>query len=287
MTTYLSPQSDITFKKVFGNEHHKSVTISFLNSILNVQGDYKITEITFVDTANVRETKDSKDSFIDIHCIDGTGAHFLIEMQVESQAWFIQRALYYLSLVFARQLPSGINYHMLVPVICITILNHIKFAHHNRIISHYIFREKETGEPLPEQYLEVYFIELPKFKKAEHELKTDIDEWLYFMNNAQDLMTVPLTMKESPEFQAAFHVLDKMKWTEAEFFAYLGQLDKADKPRRIAEAARQEGLETGLQKGFEKAKEESAINALKIGLTPEQASTISGLSIDTIKQLKI
>lgn len=42
------------------------------------------------------------------------------------------------------------------------------------------------------------------------------------MNNAQDLMTVPLTMKESPEFHAAFHLLDKMKWTEAEFFAYLG-----------------------------------------------------------------
>ena len=96
MTTYLSPQSDITFKKVFGNEHHTAITISFLNSILNLEGDNRIAKISFVDTANVRETKESKDSFIDVHCIDGTGAHFLIEMQVESQAWFIQRALYYL-----------------------------------------------------------------------------------------------------------------------------------------------------------------------------------------------
>jgi predicted transposase/invertase (TIGR01784 family) len=306
MTTYLSPQSDITFKKVFGNDHLKSVTISFLNSILNLQGDQKIAEISFVDTANVRETKDLKDSFIDVHCIDGTGTHFLIEMQVESQAWFIQRALYYLSLVFARQLPSGMNYHMLVPVICITILNHIKFAHHDRVISHYVFKEKTTNEALPEQYLEVYFIELPKFKKAEHELETDIDAWLFFMNNAQDMKTVPAKMEKSQEFQAAFHVLDKMKWTEAEFYAYLSQLDKADKPRRIAEAARQEGIEEGVQLGIEQGvqlgieqgvqlgieqgvqqeKEAIAIQALKDGFDSAVVAKFTGLSIEQIEILK-
>ncbi len=29
---YLSPRSDVGFKKIFGNPHHKNLTISFLNS---------------------------------------------------------------------------------------------------------------------------------------------------------------------------------------------------------------------------------------------------------------
>jgi len=298
MPTYLSPKSDITFKKVFGNEHHKIVTISFLNSILNLKDDKRITEISFVDTANVREAMSLKDTFIDVHCVDGIGNHFLIEMQVDSQAWFIQRALYYLSLVFARQLPYGINYHKLVPVICITILNHIKFPEHNNVMSHYVFIEKNSLQLLPEQYLELYFIELPKFTKTEDQLETEIDEWLFFMTSAQDVQAVPQKMKKSKEFQEAFHVLDKMKWTEAEFFAYLAQLDKADKPRRIAEAARQEGelkgkiegkiegrIEGELQGELKKA-EAVALHGLQKGLDLSLIQELTGLSIEQLEALR-
>jgi predicted transposase/invertase (TIGR01784 family) len=276
MTTYLNPRSDITFKKVFGNEHYKLTTIKFLNSILSLKSDKQIEQITFIDTENIRESITKKDTFIDIHCIDQSGSHFLIEMQVESQAYFIARALYYLSLTFSRQLPHGVNYHKLVPVICITILDHMKFKHNN-VISHYVFTDTKTGEVLAEDYLDLYFIELPKFTKTIDQVETDADAWLFFMTQAENLKSIPGLMQKKQEFQDAFHVLDKMGWTDEEFDAYIAQLDKADKPNRIMQAKFEEGA---LQE-----KESVANKLLKKGMPISEIAEITDLSIQQITAL--
>lgn len=33
---FVDPRNDVTFKKIFGNEHHKEVLIAFINAALDL-----------------------------------------------------------------------------------------------------------------------------------------------------------------------------------------------------------------------------------------------------------
>lgn len=46
---FLNPCNDVAFKKIFGSEEHKNVTISFLNSILEYTGKQQITDVQFLN----------------------------------------------------------------------------------------------------------------------------------------------------------------------------------------------------------------------------------------------
>ena len=39
---FISPQIDFAFKRIFGNEQHKEVLISFLNSVLDLSGERQV-----------------------------------------------------------------------------------------------------------------------------------------------------------------------------------------------------------------------------------------------------
>jgi hypothetical protein len=60
---YLSPKTDIAFKKLFGNEHHKNLTINFLNNVLNLPQDKLIKEILFRGTERLPESIEGKSDF--------------------------------------------------------------------------------------------------------------------------------------------------------------------------------------------------------------------------------
>ncbi|MDD2482594.1 MAG: PD-(D/E)XK nuclease family transposase, partial [Lutispora sp.] len=55
----LSPLSDIVFKALFGREEKKSkiILIDFLNSILALEREEKITEIIHLNPFNIKEYK--------------------------------------------------------------------------------------------------------------------------------------------------------------------------------------------------------------------------------------
>ena len=51
---YAKPTVDFTFKKLFGNDHNKPLTIDFLNSIFDFTGDESIRNISFENTFHKR-----------------------------------------------------------------------------------------------------------------------------------------------------------------------------------------------------------------------------------------
>ena len=65
---YLSPRTDIGFKKLFGNNDHKALTIDFLNCVLDRKEGDLIEKITFADTEQLPETIEGRKSFFDIYC---------------------------------------------------------------------------------------------------------------------------------------------------------------------------------------------------------------------------
>ncbi len=285
---FLDPKTDVAFKKLFGDEHRKNLTISFLNSILERKEGSLITEVTFQDTANLPETIDKKRSFVDINCIDQEKNNYIVEMQVAFQKNFIPRSQYYASLVLSRQLKVKHRYGNLVPVIFVAIVDHILFKHHKNVISHHFITDAKTHD-VELKHLEFHYVELPKFKKNVDELTTVVDKWLYFMREADNTEVIPQSLQHK-EFQEAFHVLESSQWNQADLDAYIAEMDELGREERITEGALERGLEQGLEQGLQlgvlKKAEAMAIKLLKKGTDIIEIADITDLSIDQIKTLQ-
>lgn len=151
---YLSPRTDIGFKKLFGNPHHKNLTISFLNSILDRKEPNLITEVTFTETEQLPETEGGKKSFFDVYCTDRQGNKFIIEIQIGAkrqdemqskyQAHFMFRAQYYTGLALYRQVHAPFKYEKLVPIIFIGVLDHILFDKINDVITRHTLMDMKN-----------------------------------------------------------------------------------------------------------------------------------------------
>ena len=46
---FADPKSNIAFKKIFGNESRKGILISFLNALLDLKRNKRITDIKILD----------------------------------------------------------------------------------------------------------------------------------------------------------------------------------------------------------------------------------------------
>ena len=71
---FLDPKNDVAFKKIFGDESRKHLTIAALNDFLEKKEGELIEDITFLDTANLPDFIDGKKSFVDVRCVFGVGS---------------------------------------------------------------------------------------------------------------------------------------------------------------------------------------------------------------------
>lgn len=276
MAQYLSPRNDYGFKKLFGNKDHKNLTISFLNAILGKTKGNLITEIVFEQTEKFPERSGERRSFLDVHCTDQNDKNFIIEMQNEPQSFFFERMIYYASLVYSRQKPSSFSYEYLKPVIFIGILSEkLNDTHPDPISEHAIMNTKYNT--VSSQHMMYYLVELEKFTKQEHELETDVDKWLFFMQQADSCKQIPTALQHDKKFIEAFDVLEQMRWSESEYFKYLAAFDAIARDKGIEHHALQRGIEQGIVT--------SALSFLKMGLSVEKVAEGTGLSVAQVEAL--
>jgi hypothetical protein len=50
---FADPKNDIAFKKIFGDENHKNILISFLNAVLDFKDDKEIIEVEILNPYQV------------------------------------------------------------------------------------------------------------------------------------------------------------------------------------------------------------------------------------------
>ena len=167
------------FKRIFGNEQHKEVLISFLNSVLDLRGERQVVEVQLADPFQVPRLQQFKHSILDISATCQSGRKFIVEMQVERQRLFHKRALYYSSKAYVEQLASGIDYPELKQVYFIGVLN-FNFTDSSSYLSRHMILDAATHERRISDF-EFCFIELPKFAKHEGELQSIIDKWIFFL----------------------------------------------------------------------------------------------------------
>jgi predicted transposase/invertase (TIGR01784 family) len=135
--------------------------------------------------------------------------------------------------------------------------------------------------------LEFHYIELPKFKKNENELATDLERWVFFLSHASQYMDLPQKIAHSNEaIVDAFDIVSIQNWTKAELEVYEMHLDEVRCRRGELKTERRLGKLEGIVQGELEGKRAVAKQMLVKGLDVVLVQEITGLSEDEIKALK-
>lgn len=272
---FLDVKTDFAFKKVFGSEQSKPILISFLNALLDYSNGDEIIDLTIIDPYQAPKILGMKDTYVDVKAVCANGSTVIIEMQVLNVEGFEKRVLYNAAKAYSAQLGKGEKYHLLNPVIALTLTDFVMFPDQPEVFSHYRLIEKQTLAHYSGD-LELVFIELPKFIKALDELTNISEKWVYFVKNAGSLDYVPDTLKAEQCIVDAFNIANRAGLSEEELDAQekrhdfirlqRGSIDKA-----VKDAVKENSME--IARNLLDVLDNPTI-AQKTGLTVEEISAL-------------
>jgi len=253
---FIDPLSDFGFKLLFATEPNKDLLIAFLNELF--EGRKYIADLTYNKNENHGPQNDYRTTVYDLTCTGKDGEQFIIEVQRMQQYYFKDRAIYYTSTLIHDQGPRGEkkwNYQ-LKEVYLIGVMN---FCFEDTLPTACLHRVHLTYESTGQVFynkLGYIFIEIPKFNKAEHELQTDLDRWLFVLKNMHKLEKIPLYLTKRI-FEKLFTIAAISNLSKKEFMTYERSL--------MEEWDKYAVLETAENKGFNKGKAETVQIMLAAG----------------------
>ena len=279
----LSPKVDFVFKKIFGNEKHPNILISFLNAVIKPTDLIKSVQIKNTDIE--KEHIEDKYSRLDIKAITNNGEHINIEIQVKNEYNMIKRSLYYWSKMYEGQLTKGQDYDTLSRTICINILD-FKYLKNDNFHNCYRLKEKNTNEELTD-VMELHFIEIPKLRKLENseDISDMLEAWITFIESPTSELIDKLEMS-SDEIKEAKEELLRLSGNDKERERYEKRFESLLEQNSLLANAERKGLEKGKKEGENRKAIEIAINLIKNGLDNELIRNTTGLSLEVIKELR-
>jgi predicted transposase/invertase (TIGR01784 family) len=142
---------------------------------------------------------------------------------------------------------------------------------------------------------------MPTFNKTESELTTRFDKWCYFLKNLETFDHIPTILQE-PIFEKAFHTSEIGAMSQKEYDIYKESLMSYWESKGMIETAKEEGRMEGRVEGekigIEKGRVEGEkigekknthkviINAIKLDMSNEQISLLTGLSVEEIQEIR-
>jgi predicted transposase/invertase (TIGR01784 family) len=266
--------NDIAFRKIFGNDSKKKSLISFLNAVIDLPKNEQIVDVEIINPYQLGKLSDGKSTIVDVKAKDQKGNIFIVEMQIAEFDFFHKRILYYTSQSYVAQIDKGVQYDKLRPIYFIGILE-FKISQNSNYFSRHKVLDVEKKEQVI-QDVEFNFIELPKFDKTIDQLETSIDQWTYFIKNAESLTLMPDSVKDEGLKEAYFEA-NQQNWTKLELEDYMrASIKERDEIGRVEFAERKGKLE---------GKTEVAKSLKLNGVSIEIISKATGLTIDEIEKL--
>ncbi len=259
----LLPKVDFVFKRIFGNEKHPNVLISFLNAVLNPVDPIK--SIILKDTTIEKESLESKFSRLDVKATTDKGEEINIEIQIKDEKNMIQRSLYYWSRMYYEQLKKGDVYDKLSRTICINLLD-FNLLPCDKFHSVYRLKECQTNEELTDLE-EIHFIELKKMKTVNNieEINSQLEEWIYFINQPESELVQKLERKNE-DLKEAKEELIRLSGDEETRKRYEKRMDTLRNERSALKSAEEKGLQKGLQQGLQKGLQQGIQKGMEKGL---------------------
>jgi predicted transposase/invertase (TIGR01784 family) len=271
MSRYINFYTDFAFKKFFGTEANKEFLISFLNALLELEGEKEIADLTYLNTEQLGFSNNERRAVYDVYCTTKEGERFIVEMQKAKQENFRDRALYYSSFAIQDQGQKGTKNntvywdYKLSPVYVVGILDFVMDDSPEKV-DHLITKVQlmdDTYEVFNKN-LNFIFIEMPKFRKEESELETFMDKWLYAIKNLGKLDDKPTALTEAI-FKRFFEVAEIAAFSKTERYDYEENLKNCNDWFSVMNTAKKDGLEEGEAIGIEKGRAEGEAIGLKKG----------------------
>ncbi len=285
----LKVKNDFIFQKIFGQNEHKEILISFLNAVLALAGEKRLTDIEIIENTRLKKDHiDDKLGVLDIRAKAITGEQFNIEVQLINQYNMDQRTLFYWSKLFSEQLKEGQPFQSLKKTITINILDfsYIKVEHYHSVF--HLWEDFHKNCKLTD-ILEIHFLELPKFRKARPDLSKPLDRWLIFIEDSPKEVR-EMAIDKDPAIAKAEELLERLgSLDEVKRYYEAREMAIHDEVTRITGAkaeGRAEGLAEGEVEGILKGKIETAQNLLSMGMIIQDIAAATGLAMEQIEQLK-
>lgn len=302
----VNPKIDLVFKKLFGSEENKDILLSLINAIL--PDKQQVAKITLKNPYNVSDYAEGKLSILDIKAEGEDGRLFDIEMQMRGTDFYGRRTLYYWAKMFGSQLdyindfPTAneqiteseklsqlekqgkLGYSGLKKCIVISLMD-FNFFDDTKYHRFYTLTDSDTHEQHKDlDYLDLYFIELKKYKGKLQNLNTTLERWITFLNNAHqyDNKTLPKELAEIKEIRKASQKLDAMYLDEKE----KGYYDAQQKFWLDQNTFIKETVEKAVEKAELNTQIEIAKNFISLGLDNNTIAKGTGLTIEQIEALR-
>jgi predicted transposase/invertase (TIGR01784 family) len=274
---YINPFTDFGFKKIFGEEASKILLIDFLNALLLLTN--KIVDLTFKNTEQLGQSDTDRKDIYDIYCENEVGEKFIVELQKAKQNYFKERTIYYSTFPIREQAEKGEWNYNLKSVYCIGILDftfddYEESPEKNEVV-HTIKLKNQNGNIFYEKLTYIY-IEMPNFKKAEIELTSRLDKWLFFIKNLEDFQNMP-TIFSDEIFTKAFEKAELAKFGAVDLDNYETSLKIYRDLKGVIDTAFDEGKIEERQKIAKALKENGVLLKIIIkttGITEEEINKL-------------
>ena len=269
--------SDYGFKAIFGNEQNKDVLLDLLRQLVT---DEKIAEIEYIDKDRRGLGRDAKSCTFDVYCKTGDGKRIIIEMQHNSQKFFLSRSIFYSTFAVQDQLRRGTRDYDFAPVYMISFVREgiNEFEDSTDFVTR-VNLYAEDGKRLVARNLNYIYIELNKFRKTEDELSEDddLDGMIYSIKHMSRLAEIPRKLRK-PMFHRLY---------EASRFAAMGAVEQY---KYIRLMTTKRDIRAQMDYKYEQGMEKKAIEAARVlldeGIDDSVIIKCTGLTVEQVEKLK-
>ena len=217
---YFNPLNDYFMRFMFAKEGHERILLNLINSVRTDYNQETFEEVKVINTFNLKETINDKQSIVDVRAVTKTGETVLIEIQRIGNQSFVYRSLYYWSKAYVANLRNNEKYNDLKQVIVINILDFNLLKDINKEHSCYVIKELETNHILT-NHLEMHFLELQKYLSSNSNLKDELDAWFYFLTSKEKMEDImEILVKKNPIMKEVYDEYNKFVNTKDLFDNY-------------------------------------------------------------------
>ncbi|MBN2344479.1 MAG: Rpn family recombination-promoting nuclease/putative transposase [Deltaproteobacteria bacterium] len=265
--TFISPTNDFFFRYLFGKTGHEAVTLDFVNAVLGDMGMGPLQSLTIQNPFNPKESVTDKQSILDVKAKDETGRTYNIEMQLQGNAEFANRSLYYWSKCYTAQLHQGSDYRTLSPVICINVVNFPMLKESRRVHNCFLLTEFSAPHVVLTDHLMIHFLHLTELEKTAYTDGKPLHQWLRYLSAREDTMKGLQTVLDSnPAIKKAAELQHQFTADDLLMEQYEARQKYLHDIATIKGVAYDEGLEKGEQIGLEKGEQIGLEKGEQIGL---------------------
>ncbi|KZX16024.1 Rpn family recombination-promoting nuclease/putative transposase [Methanobrevibacter filiformis] len=304
--------NDFLFAKIFGEKGSEKYALYLINTLSKKEFKH----VKFEPNQIQGTIKNKKKSILDVYVTTDDGTLINIESQINKQEDFHKRSHYYASKALSLELGTSESY-LKVPLVMTINLLAFKFQAIEKYHTTYIHCEKEERHHELDDLEEMHFFELKKFRKLLKNNKIDFNNpehrLMLFLDEQTPQKIIEKVIKMDSVLNEVYDRIEHSMQDRNSYFKYLSaekiirdekaKLDYATKKgiekgeqigeQRGIEKGEQIGEQRGIEKGRIEGKEEGELeNSKKIafrlknnGMTLEEISKITDLSIEQIEEL--